>query len=94
MANAEGIIRRHVRYVCAFRPPTNPISLARLLVSNRTRIRIHEDWTKDAQIWVLLTRHLVDKHEQGRFISLNTVVHEDERTSQLPEKPLLRVSWF
>ncbi|KIJ25539.1 hypothetical protein M422DRAFT_273504 [Sphaerobolus stellatus SS14] len=44
---------------------------------------------RNCQIWVLLTPHIIEKQEDSTFISLNTVAHEDEQPSQLPEQPVL-----
>ncbi|KAF8526006.1 hypothetical protein BU17DRAFT_41274 [Hysterangium stoloniferum] len=55
------------------------------IISNRARLLIRGGDSRE--IWILLTRHIVDKHEEPHFISLNTVVHDDSRVAYSVDKP-------
>ncbi|KIJ32558.1 hypothetical protein M422DRAFT_35773 [Sphaerobolus stellatus SS14] len=59
------------------------------------RLHVHLQSRRwNSQIWVLLTPHIIEKQEDSKFISLNTVAHEDEQPSQLPEQPVLHGTYM
>ncbi|KAF8589518.1 cysteine proteinase [Ramaria rubella] len=64
-----------------FSKPTNLGNSIRFLVRGRE--------ARDTEIWVLLTRHIVDKHGPRQYISLNIILHNESQPAFVAQRPSL-----
>ena len=59
---------------------THPPKASRYFLTFEASVIAEQNAIKDGEIWLLLTRHLVDKKRSKEFIALNTSELEKGRT--------------